>query len=257
MKAKHRSGKPGRASVLGTLSVLAVLATALLAGCGGSGGSESSSEESSAASSERVGGPGGFAGISEEARSCLKERGVELPEPGQGAPPAGGPPEGTPPEGGSPRGFGKGGAKMKKAFEECGVELPRGKPGGPPIDSGAFRKWIKEYVACMGENGYELPEPNLSGEGPVFKESEVDREGPKFKAANEKCQSRLGVPGAPPGRRLSALGRGRFRHARGAEGIEPAPWLNLRGFACCGVSTMGAPPLSYLQDGRSADLLHL
>ena len=84
---------------------------------------------------------------------------------------------------------------MKKALEECGAELPQGKPEGPSTNSGAFRKSIKEYVACMGENGYELPEPNLSGEGPVFKESEVNREDPKFEAANEKCQSRLGGPG--------------------------------------------------------------
>lgn len=197
MKMRHRSGKPGWASALGAMSVLAILATALFAGCGGSGSGETSSEESNAASSEQAGGPGGFAEISEETRSCLKEKGVELPEPGQGVPPAGGPPEGTPPEGGPPQGFGKGGAKIKKALEECGVELPQGKPEGPPVDADGFRKSIKEYVACMGENGYALPEPNLSGEGPVFKESDVDREDPKFKAANEKCQSRLGVPSSP------------------------------------------------------------
>lgn len=198
MKKKRRCGKPGRVHVVGWMSVLMVLVAVLLGGCGGSGSSESTTEESSAASSEQAGGPSGFAEISEETRSCLKAKGVELPEPGQGSPPAGVPPEGMPPEGGPPQGFGKGGAKTKKAFEECGVELPQGRPEGPPMNSGAFRKSIKEYVACMGENDVELPEPNLSGEGPVFKESEVDREDPKFKAANEKCQPGLGVPGGPP-----------------------------------------------------------
>jgi hypothetical protein len=202
MKTKYRRMRPERVNVLGLMGVLAVLATVLLAGCGSSGGSESSSEETTA-SSEQAGGLGGFAEISDETRSCLKEKGVELPEPGQGGLPAGGRPEGTPPEGGPPaggppQGFGKGGAKMKKAFEECGAELPQGKPEGSPMNFGAFRKSIKEYVGCMGENGVDLPEPNLSGEGPVFQESEVDREDPKFKAANEKCQSRLGVPGGPP-----------------------------------------------------------
>lgn len=198
MKTKHRCGKPGRVHVIGWTSALVVLVAVLLSGCGGSGSSDSTTEESSAASSEQASGPGGFAEISEEIRSCLQEKGVELPEPGQGGPPAGGPPEGMPPEGGPPQGFGKGGAKMKKAFDECGVEPPQGKPEGPPMNAGVFHKSIKEYVACMGENGVELPEPNLSGEGPVFKESEVDREAPKFKTANEKCQSRLGVPGGPP-----------------------------------------------------------
>ncbi len=194
MKTKHRCGKPGRVHVIGWMSALVVLVAVLLSGCGGSGSSDSTTEESSAASSEPAGGPGGIAEISEETRSCLKEKGVELPEPGQGGPPAGGPPEGLPPEGGPPQGFGKGGAKMKKAFEECGVELPQGKPEGPPMNSGAFRKSIEEYVACMDENGVELPEPNLSGEGPVFNESEVNREDSKFEAANEKCQSLLGGP---------------------------------------------------------------
>jgi hypothetical protein len=180
------------------MSALVVLVAVLLSGCGGSGSSDSTTEESSAASSEQAGGPGGFAEISEETRSCLKEKGVELPEPGQGGPPAGGPPEGGPPAGGPPQGFGKGGAQMKKAFEECGVELPQGKPEGAPINSGALRKSIKEYVACMGENGVELPEPNLSGEGPVFKESEVDREDPKFKAASAKCADLIRMP-APGG----------------------------------------------------------
>ena len=198
MKTKHRSRKSGRAHLVGLSGVLAVVVAALLlAGCGGSSGSDSSSEESSAASSEQAGGPGGFAEISDETRTCLKENGAELPEPGQGGPPAGGPPEGGPPAGGPPQGF-KGGAKMKKAFEECGVELPQGKPEGTPMNSSAFRKSIKEYAACMGENGYDLPEPNVSGEGPVFSESEVDREDPKFEAANEKCESLLGGPGGPP-----------------------------------------------------------
>lgn len=198
MKIRHRSGKSGRAMVLGAMSVLAVLATALLAGCGGSGGGETNSEEGNAAGSERVGGPGGFAEISDETRACLKEKGIDLPEPGQGGPPAGGPPEGTPPEGGPPQGFGEEGENMKEAFEECGVELPQGGPEGPPTNSDTFRESIEEYVACMGENGVELPEPNLSGEGPVFEEADVDRESSKFKTANEKCQSRLAVPGGPP-----------------------------------------------------------
>ena len=72
----------------------------------------------------------------------------------------------------------------------------QGKPGGPSTNSAAFKEQIKEYAACVRENGYDLPEPNLSGEGPVFSESEVDQSDPKFKeAANEKCQSRLGGPG--------------------------------------------------------------
>ena len=85
---------------------------------------------------------------------------------------------------------------MKEAFEECGVEMPQGKPGGgPDVNSAAFKKQIKEYVACVRDNGYDLPEPNLSGEGPVFDESEVNQEDPKFKQASEACQGKLSAPG--------------------------------------------------------------
>lgn len=192
MNQKQRTRKPRRALVAWLMGALVIMTAVLLAGCGGSS-DDSSTEESSTASSGQAGGPGGFAEISDETRACLEEQGVELPDSSQG-PPGGAPPEGGPPEG-PPAGFGEGGEEMKEALEECGAELPEGRPGAPPMDSGAFRESIEEYTACMGENGYELPEPNLSDEGPVFKESDVDREDPKFEAANEKCQSLLGGPG--------------------------------------------------------------
>lgn len=193
MNQKHRARGMRRSAVAWLMSALVVLVAALLVGCGGSSG-DSSTEGSSTASAGQAGGPGGFE-LSDDTRACLKEQGVELPDPGEGPPGGGAPPEGGLPEGGPPQGFG-GGEDMKKALEECGAELPQGGPGGgPPMDSKAFRESIQEYAACMGENGYELPEPNVSGEGPVFKESEVDREDPKFEAANEECQSLLGAPG--------------------------------------------------------------
>lgn len=194
MNQKHRAGGPRRPAVAWLMGALVILVAAFLVGCGGSSG-DSSTEESSTASAGQAGGPAGFE-LSDDTRACLEEQGVELPEPGEGPPGGGAPPEGGPPEGGPPQGFGQGGEEMKEALEECGAELPQGGPGGgPPMDSGAFRESVKEYAACMGENGYELPEPNVSGEGPVFKESNVDREDPKFEAANEKCQSLLGGPG--------------------------------------------------------------
>ncbi len=181
--------------MLGLVAVL-VLAAALITGCGGSsGGSSGSSEDTSAAASGEVsggapGGPGGFE-ISDEVRACLKEKGVELPEPGAGGAPPEGFEGGEPPQGGEPPAGFEGGEMNAKAFEECGVEMPQGKPGGPNVDSAAFQKQIKEYAACVRENGYDLPEPNLSGEGPVFSESEVDQSDPKFKEASEACQDKL------------------------------------------------------------------
>lgn len=193
-----RRWRPGMAALAALMLALGAL---VLAGCGG-GGSESTtasqtSESSGAEGKERA--PGAF-DISAEQRSCLKEKGVELPEfkGGEG----GGPPEGfEPPEGGEipeggPPAGGAGGEKFKEqsqAFEECGIELGefKGGPGGrPDMNSAAFKKQIKEYVACVRENGYELAEPNFSGEGPVFEKSES--ESSAFKKASAKCQDFLG-----------------------------------------------------------------
>jgi hypothetical protein len=204
-----------RGLLLGPVLALA-LGALVLAGCGGSsGGSTATSttasadtgSEGSGAEGTTTKGKGGAAfSISAEAKACLKEKGVELPEfkSGSGGPPQGGegePPQGGAlPEGGPPSGGfgGEGSEEMKKAFEECGVEPPefKGGPGGkggpPNINSAAFKKQVKEYVACVRENGYEIAEPNFSGEGPVFEKSES--ESAAFKQASAQCSNLLGGP---------------------------------------------------------------
>jgi hypothetical protein len=189
-----------------SIAVLALVAAALvLVGCGGSGGgSTEASTTKTTASSGKEGGPGGMFNISEEAKACLKEKGVELPgfKGGEGAPPSSSekPEGGEMPkrsEGGPPGGFGvEGSEEMKKAFEECGVEPPefKGGPAGaggkPNTNSAAFKKQVNEYVACVRENGYELAEPNFSGEGPIFEKAES--ESAEFKKASAQCQELLG-----------------------------------------------------------------
>ncbi len=209
MKRKDTERRWRPSLTLGVALAMA-LGALVLAGCGG-GSSSSSSESSSTTSSGsegsegKGGAPGGF-DISEEQRSCLKEKGVELPEfkGGEGGPPPQGegfePPEGgeppqsvKPPEGG-PQG-------SPKAFEECGIELgefkgPGGK-GAPDMNSAAFKKQVKEYVACVRENGYDLAEPDFSGEGPIFEKAES--ESAAFKKASASCQSLLGGPAGVPG----------------------------------------------------------
>jgi hypothetical protein len=197
MKRKDTERRRRRSLPLGVALALA-LGALVLAGCGG-GSSSSSSESSSTtsagteASGGKEGPPAGF-DISEEQRSCLKEKGVELPEFKGGI--GGAPPQGEgfePPEGGT--------QGTPKTFEECGVELgefkgPGGK-GGPDMNSTSFKKQVKEYVACVRENGYELAEPDFSGEGPIFDKAES--ESSAFKKASASCQSLLGAPTGGPG----------------------------------------------------------
>jgi hypothetical protein len=197
-----------------SLAGLALIVGALvLAGCGGSSGGSSSGSSSTTASTAGGGEKVGFE-ISDEDRQCLKEKGVELPEfkagegpqtfqkgemPEGGAMPEGGemPSGGEAVEGGPPGMGGAMGEEDREAFEECGVEMPEfkagpGGKGGPNVNSAAFKKQVKEYVACVRENGYELAEPDFSGEGPIFDKSES--ESAAFKQASEQCQSLLGGP---------------------------------------------------------------
>lgn len=193
---------------------LSGLGALVLVGCGGtSGGSSAASTTAASATGSTDEGAGGpkTMEISDEAKACLKKEGVELPEfkggeggrppmaegggpPAGGEPPQGGEmPEGEPPGEGGPGG--EGFEKMRKALEECGVETGefKGGPGGraPDMSSAAVRKQIREYAACVRENGYELAEPDFSGEGPVFDRSESQGEG--FKKASAKCQALLGA----------------------------------------------------------------
>jgi hypothetical protein len=191
-----------------SIAILALVAAALvLVGCGGSSGGSSTGTSTTPTTASSGEGKGGMFNISEEAKACLKEKGVELPglKGGEGGPPStGGKPEGGEMpkrgEGGPPGGFGgEGSEEMKKAFEECGVETPgfKGGAGGaggkPNTNSAAFKKQVNEYVACVRENGYELGEPNFSGEGPIFEKSES--ESAEFKKASARCQELLGGQG--------------------------------------------------------------
>jgi hypothetical protein len=177
----------------------ALVFAAALIGCGGSGGS---GDTGSSTTDSGAAGPGGQ--ISASVRACLKRQGVNLPSapagglPRRGAgPPPGAGAGGQPPFGG-PGGSGQDAAKLQSAFKKCGAQAPQGGP--PQANSAAFRSSVSKFTSCMAKNGYKLPRANLSGNGPVFNSSQVNRKDPKFIAASRKCSSLLrGGVGPPPG----------------------------------------------------------
>jgi hypothetical protein len=178
-------------------AVVGVLAVAaLLTACGGSSTSNSATATSAGtrASATRT-----------ALAACLRQHGVTLPAaggPGSGGPPAGapgggsgGPPVGRPPTGSGFPGGGGGGVKFRAALRACGADFPAG--GRRP---GFSRQAIQKYVSCVRQHGYNLPNPNLSGNGPVFPASV--RSNAKFQSASKACQNLLvpaGGAGAPPG----------------------------------------------------------
>ena len=164
---------------------------AVVFGLSACGGSSSNASNSSSSTTANV-GPGGLQ-LTADQRSCVEGKGVTVPSPGSG----GQPPSGGPPTGGA---NGQDFQKMQQAFQDCGVSIPNGPQGGGNFDPSAMRKQISQYVACVRQNGYDLPSPNTSGNGPVFDSSTVNQNDPKFKAASAKCQNLLpSTPqGAPP-----------------------------------------------------------
>ena len=167
-------------------------AGALVVGLSACGGGSSSNASDSGTSSTANAGPGGLQ-LTDEQRSCIEGKGVTIPSGGSG----GQPPSGGPPSGGA---NGQDFQKMQQAMQDCGVSIPSGPQGGGNFDPSAMRKQISQYVACVRQNGYDLPNANTSGNGPVFDSSQVNQNDPKFKAASAKCQNLLpSTPqGAPP-----------------------------------------------------------
>jgi hypothetical protein len=145
--------------------------------------------------------------------ACLKKQGITLPRrppgggapgraPGSGAGPGPGPGLGLGLGGGRPSG-GQSSAnrtKFRAALQKCGVGFRQGGFGRNP----AFRQALVKFAACVRRNGYNLPVPNTSGNGPPFNRGQVNPNDPKFKAAAMRCQGLLprrppnGAPGGGP-----------------------------------------------------------
>jgi hypothetical protein len=181
------------------LSVLGACLT--LAACGSSASSSTNTTSTSAsASSKSAQAPGSsrFTAL----RSCLATQGITLPAPSGNRPPAG---TGTPGQAGPfgrPGGFqlpkGVSRTQFQEALKKCGGG---NFAGGGRFNSAASKAALTKFVACMRENGVNLPTPNISGNGPVFNTKDVNTTSSTFKSATAKCQSDLrGAAGGSGGR---------------------------------------------------------
>jgi len=200
------------------VAVVTLAAGCLVAACGSASSSSSTTASASSSGSPSSSAGGGATGSARRAQlvACMKSHGVTLPS----RPPGGGPPPGAPGAGAGGAGttgtgttgtgtsttprrnffFGGGGArnispKTQAAFKACGAQF--GFRGG----AGGFRgrlshTAITEYVTCVRQHGYNLPNPNFSGKGPIFPAN--IRSNAKFQAASKTCQNLL-VPPRPSG----------------------------------------------------------
>lgn len=180
-----------------TAVLVLVFASLALAACGSSSSTSSSTTATSAsATTPTTGGrPGGAGGGFAALRECLKKAGITLPtrKPGQ-APGAGGF-LGAGSGSALPKGVTK--AQHEAALKKCGG-FPHGsftrgsfRRGAGGLNTAAGKQALAKFAACMRSNGVNVPEPNTSGNAPVFNDKGINTASAKFKAAATKCHSAL------------------------------------------------------------------
>ncbi len=195
-----------RRRIRAPLALAAVGSCLALAACGSSA-SSSTSTTSTSASTPTTSTQGSKSRSSRFAalRSCLQKQGITLPAPSGGTRPPRGPGGFQPPAGVSQ-------TQYQEALKKCGGGRER-TPSSARFDSEAGKAALTKYVACMRENGVNLPTPNTSGKGPVFNTKAVNTTSATFTSAQSKCQSDLravlgggGPPGGPPPSSEAATG---------------------------------------------------
>ncbi|MEU2403077.1 hypothetical protein ABZ609_01885 [Streptomyces rubiginosohelvolus] len=111
-----------------------------------------------------------------EHRKCLREQGLDIPEPKPGENGMG-----VTIDGGS---MGK--EKMEKAFKAC---EDKAVGGGPKELTQAEKDKMVAYARCMRENGFDMPDPKFDGgamqAAPALKQKDMK----KFEKANKACES--------------------------------------------------------------------
>lgn len=83
---------------------------------------------------------------------------------------------------------------MEKAMQACEDLAPRGGGNISEEDRQEMQDAFLEYAQCMRDNGYDMPDPDFSGEGGLFR-MEGEPDDPAFQQAQEACEDQL--PGRP------------------------------------------------------------
>ncbi|MFJ8209466.1 hypothetical protein [Streptomyces sp. NPDC096033] len=158
----------------GVVTGLALLVTACT-GSGTSGGGKDATGRSAGASGKGDGksGAGQDADKALQVRKCLREHGIDAPDPQPGQ---------------DPRGMTLGTGSedpeaVTKAFEACGMQAP-GTGEMPQEDKDKALKWAK----CMRDNGVNIPDPDFKGNAMSATKIPEGQE-QAFAEAQKKCQA--------------------------------------------------------------------
>lgn len=154
-----------RVAAAGSLATAFALLTAACSGSAGSGGKDSGASEEGKKADQAF-----------EHRKCLRENGLDVPEPKPG-------------ENGA--GITIGGDGMSKEKMEAAFKACQGKAGGAGFGkepTQADKDKALAYARCMRENGFNMPDPKFDGGAqkavPIPKGAEMQ----KFEKAAKACE---------------------------------------------------------------------
>lgn len=111
-----------------------------------------------------------------EHRKCLREQGLDIPEPKPG-----GNGMGVTIDGGS-----KGRKEMERAFKAC---QDKAVGGGPKELTQAEKDKMVAFARCMRKNGFDMPDPKFEGGMAQAMPAMKPQEMKKFEKANKACES--------------------------------------------------------------------
>lgn len=136
-----------------TAALLTGLTLFVTACTGGAGGSDGKKDEKRSSSNSAASGGGGDSGADLDkalkTRKCLRDNGIDAPDPKAGE---------------DPRGMVLGGGNedpetMKKAMEKCGMGGVNPNGSMPQADKDRALKSAK----CMRDHGFDVPDPEFQG----------------------------------------------------------------------------------------------
>ncbi|MFI5478206.1 hypothetical protein ACIBAB_03710 [Streptomyces rubiginosohelvolus] len=165
----HRTAARSRGRSLAAACALAAALALTATACSGDGGG--TKDGGSASDSKKTKEDQAL-----EHRKCLREQGLDIPEPKPGENGMG-----VTIDGGS---MGK--EKMEKAFKAC---EDKAVGGGPKELTQAEKDKMVAYARCMRQNGFDMPDPKFDGgamqAAPALKSKDMK----KFEKANKACES--------------------------------------------------------------------
>lgn len=135
-----------------TAALLTGLTLFVTACTGGADGSDGKKDEKKDSSSSAGGSGGGTSGADLDAalktRKCLRDNGVDAPDPKPGEDPRG-----------MTLGAGGDSEALKKAFDKCGIKAPG---SGGEVSQADKDKALKT-AKCMRDKGFDMKDPEFNG----------------------------------------------------------------------------------------------